>query len=328
MKRRWIDAAVIVYATTVSAIGSALVARRMFPRDVPLARLLLWQGIPYVAWAALVPLLERLVRARRHRLLLVFGGSIGVVAAHAAFSAWWLDFAHPTGSARTFADRFWERAGVALLIYIAIVALLWLREESRRRAGVEADLVRAELEILKLRVQPHFLFNTLQSIAVLVKKDPDGAVRVTRDLASLLRATMQGGRPTTTLRAELELVRHYLDIEQVRFGDRLQVIWDVESDAEDCSVPELILQPLVENAVRHGATRNEGGGIVTLRARRDRRLCIDIVDDGPGLHPDAEERIGIGATRRRLENLYGPEHHFSIEALRPHGTRVRIEVPL
>ena len=319
MRRRWLDLAVIVYATSVSAVGAALVARRMFPRDVPFARLLLWQGIPYVAWALMVPLLERMVKTRR--LLILAIGSIVSVAAHAAFSAWWLALAHPTRTARTFADRFWERAGVGLLIYIAIVALLWLREESRRRALLEADLVRAELEILKLQLQPHFLFNTLQSIAVLVKKDPDAAVRVTRDLAALLRVALRRGGQTTTLAAELELVRHYLDIEQVRFGDRLRIVWDLEPGAEQCSVPELMLQPIVENAVRHGATQNEAGGTVTIRARREKRLVIEVIDDGPPF--DGEERIGLGATRSRLQNLYGDDHLFAIE-----GKTVRIEVPL
>lgn len=318
MTRRWLDLAVILYATTVSAVGSALVARRMFPRDVAFARLLLWQGLPYVAWALLVPLLDRLVRKRR--LSLLFAGSIGVVAAHAAFSAWWLTFAHPTRTALTFADRFGERAGIALLIYIAIVALLWLRDESRRRAAAEADLVRAELEILKLQIQPHFLFNTLQSIAVLVKKDPDAAVRVTRDLASLLRVALRRGAQTTTLAAELELVRHYLDIEQVRFGDRLRVIWEVAPEAETCEVPELMLQPIVENAVRHGATQNAAGGTVTIRARREKRLILEVTDDGPPFA--GEERIGLGATRSRLRNLYGDDHLFAIE-----GKTVRIEVP-
>ncbi|HYR27513.1 MAG TPA: histidine kinase [Thermoanaerobaculia bacterium] len=319
MKPRWIDAAVIVYATTVSAAGSALVARRMFPPDTPFARLLLWQGVPYVAWAAMVPLLDWLVRKRRLSLLAI--GSFAAVAAHAAFSAWWLSFAHPTRSARTFADRFWERAGIALLIYIAIVALLWLREESRRRARLEADLVRAELEILKLQLQPHFLFNTLQSIAVLVKKDPDAAVTMTRDLASLLRVALRRGGQTTTLGAELELVRHYLAIEQVRFGDRLRIVWDVDAAAESCVVPELMLQPIVENAVRHGATQNQDGGTVTIRARREQRLIVEVIDDGPPF-ADFEERIGLGATRSRLQNLYGDDHLFAIE-----GKTVRIEVP-
>jgi len=319
LRRRWIDAAVIVYATTVSALGAALVARRMFPPDTPFARLLLWQGVPYVAWAAMVPLLDWLVRKRRLALLAM--GSIAAVATHAAFSAWWLAFAHPTRTARTFADRFWERAGVGLLIYIAIVALLWLREESRRRARAEADLVRAELEILKLQLQPHFLFNTLQSIAVLVKKNPDAAVTMTRDLASLLRVALRRGGQTTTLASELELVRHYLAIEQVRFGDRLRIVWEIEPAAERCTVPELMLQPIVENAVRHGATQNERGGTVTIRARREGRLVIEVIDDGPPF-AEFEERIGLGATRSRLANLYGDEHVFAIE-----GKTVRIEVP-
>jgi two-component system LytT family sensor kinase len=319
LRRRWVDPAVIVYATTVSAVGAALVARRMFPAHVPFSRLLLWQGAPYVAWALLLPLLDRLVKLRR--LAALFLGSIVIVAAHAAFTAWWLAFAHPTRTARTFADRFWERAGIGLLIYIAIVALLWLREESRRRARVEADLVRAELEILKLQLQPHFLFNTLQSIAVLVKKDPDAAVRVTRDLAALLRVALRRGGQTTTLASELELVRHYLDIEQVRFGERLRVVWDVADDALSCTVPELMLQPIVENAVRHGATQNADGGTVTVRARRGPRLILEGIDDGPPFAGD-DEGIGLGATRSRLQNLYGRDHIFAID-----GKTVHIEVP-
>jgi len=196
--------------------------------------------------------------------------------------------------------------------------------------------VRAELEILKLQLQPHFLFNTLQSIAVLVKKDPDSAVRVTRDLAALLRVALRRGGQTTTLASELELVRHYVDIEQVRFGDRLRIIWDIEPAAEQCSVPELMLQPIVENAVRHGATQNEAGGTVTIRARREKRLVIEVLDDGPGFAEDAEERIGLGATRSRLKNLYGDDYLLecggSAAALKAATaspqSRVRIEVPL
>jgi len=105
LRRRWLDLAVIVYATTVSAVGAALVARRMFPREVAFARLLLWQGVPYLAWAVMVPLLERLLErtVKTRRLVILAIGSIVAVAAHAAFSAWWLAFAHPTRTARTFA---------------------------------------------------------------------------------------------------------------------------------------------------------------------------------------------------------------------------------
>lgn len=319
---RLVDAALVVYAVAVSALGTAFAARRLFPADVPFVRLLVWQGVPYIAWALLVPVIDRVVRPRR--LFIAFLATIPIVAMHAAFSAWWLTFAHPTTTTRTFADRFGERFGLGMLIYIAIAALLWLRHETRRRAMLEADLVRAELEILKLQMQPHFLFNTLQSIVVLVKKDPDAAVRVTRDLAALLRVALRRSGQTTTLAAELELVRHYLDIEQLRFGDRLRVVWDVAADAEACKVPELMLQPIVENAVRHGATANADGGSVTIRARRDACLVIEVLDDGPGIDPEAGESIGLGATRRRLAALGGGLH---IEPRTPCGTIVRIEVP-
>lgn len=319
---RLIDAGIVVYATAVSTVGSALVARRMFSADVPFARIVAWQGMPYVAWALLVPLIERIVRPRRASI--VFLATVPICALHAAFSSWWLTFAHPAGTTRGFFDRFDERFGMAMLIYIAIAALLWLRLETRRRAMVESDLVRAELEILKLQMQPHFLFNTLQSIAVLVKKDPDAAVRVTRDLASLLRVALRRTGQMTTLAAELEIVRHYLDIEQIRFGERLRIAWDIAPDAESCAVPELMLQPIVENAVRHGAMRNAEGGVVTIRARRAAQLVIEVLDDGPGFDADAEDHIGLGATRRRLENLHCTLH---IEPREPRGVTVRIGIP-
>jgi signal transduction histidine kinase len=314
---------VVIYATLASAIGSALVARRLFGGNVSFASLLFWQGASYVAWALALPLVERVVKTRSVSRVAALG--LAIVAAQAAFSTWWLAAMHPTRPAAPSVDAFGERAGIALLIYCAIAAVLWLRDESRRAQKLEADLTRAELEILKLQLQPHFLFNTLQSIAVLVKKEPDAAVRVTRDLSALLRVALRSGR-NATLEAELALVRHYVDIEQVRFGDRLRVVWDIDAEAERCVVPELILQPLVENAVRHGVTRNADGGTVTIRAKRNERLILEVEDDGPGFDADAEERIGLGATRTRLASLYGDAHRFSIEA-RERGTRVRIEIP-
>lgn len=318
MRRRWIDVAIVLYATAASSIGSALVARRYF-EQASFGELLLWQGAPYVAWALSVPLVERIVRTRSLWRVAIAG--LAIAFAHAAFSTWWLSTMHPMQRSAVFG----ERLGLALLISTAIAAVLWLRDESRRSQRLEADLARAELEILKLQLQPHFLFNTLQSIAVLVKKEPDAAVRVTRDLAALLRVALRGGR-NATLAAELGLVRHYLDIEQVRFGERLRVAWDLGPDVEACVVPELILQPIVENAVRHGVTRNANGGTVTIRARREQRLVLEVIDDGPGFSDDAEERIGVGATRSRLASLYGDEHRFTIETASP-GTRVRMELP-
>jgi two-component system LytT family sensor kinase len=322
VRRRWIGVAVVVYATAASSIGSAFVARRYF-EHASFATLLWWQGPPYLAWALTVPLIERVVRTRSLWRVGAFGMSIAF--AHAAFSTWWLSATHPMH--RTVA--FGERLGLAFLIFTAIAAVLWLREESRRAQRLEADLARAELEILKLQLQPHFLFNTLQSIAVLVKKEPDAAVRVTRDLAALLRVALRSSGPgggNATLAAELDLVRHYVDIEQVRFGDRLRVVWDVAPDIGNCVIPELILQPIVENAVRHGVTKNANGGTVVIRAHRGERLVLEVTDDGPGFSPDAEERIGVGATRARLASLYGGDHRFTIESASP-GTLVRMELP-
>jgi two-component system LytT family sensor kinase len=301
---------IIGYATAAASIGSALVAQRYAP-ETGFARLLLLHGVPYVVWALLVPAIERVPR---RVLPLLLAGWV-LVPAHAWFTVRWMN-----------SDRFGERIGIDMLIYIAIAAVVWMRDASRRAARAEADLVRAELQILELRMQPHFLFNTLQSIVVLIKKDPDAAARVTRDLAALLRVALRRRGQTTTLESELELVRQYLDIEQVRFGERLRVAWDIQADVRTCVIPDLLLQPLVENAVRHGVTALAEGGTVTIRARRERRLVLEVLDDGAGL-TEADERLGVGGTRARLANLFGDDHVFRIEPRTPRGTVVRVEIP-
>lgn len=198
---------------------------------------------------------------------------------------------------------------------------------------LEADLAAARLRALAAQLQPHFLFNTFNAIAVLAEEDPPRAVRVVRQLSELLRATLaHTADQQVSLAGELALTRRYLDIQQTRFGDRLHVDVDVEPAAHDALVPALLLQPLVENAIRHGVERSETGGCVAVRARRDgATLVVEVADDGPGLDAERARRgpgVGLANTQARLAHLYGDRHQLALRSVPSGGLVVHIELPL
>ena len=226
---------------------------------------------------------------------------------------------------------------VILLASAVAVALAFdLRRQLTRREAeasrLEARLAEARLQALSLQLQPHFLFNTLSMISVLVHRDPAAADAMLTRLADLLRATLR--RPAAQevrLGDELAWLEHYLDIMRVRFGPRLSIETAVPPDLAGCRVPSFILQPLVENALEHGVAQRSGPGSVRITARADgSRLRIEIVDDGPG-PPAAEgiaDGIGLANTRRRLEQLYGANQRLSLETSPGGGGRTVFEVPL
>jgi two-component system, LytTR family, sensor kinase len=227
-----------------------------------------------------------------------------------------------------------------LLIYWAIVALVHARDYARdaqehrvRAAQLEASVAEARLQALTLQLRPHFLFNTLNAIAELIHEDPNAAERMVGRLADLLRRTLEtDGAAEVPLATELELVDRYLDIEAVRFQDRLQVRWEVAGDARAARVPAMILLPLVENAVRHGVSARPGPGVVGIRARRDAdTLHLEVWDDGPGLDVAARgsvrRGIGLANTRARLAQLYGTTHRVELLDGAPMGLVVRVSLP-
>jgi len=229
-----------------------------------------------------------------------------------------------------------------LLIYWAIVALVHARDYARdaqehrvRAAELETSVAEARLQALTLQLRPHFLFNTLNAIAELIHEDPDAAERMVGRLADLLRQTLEtDGASEVPLATELELVDRYLDIEAVRFQDRLQVRWEVAGDARAAGVPAMILLPLVENAVRHGVSARPGPGVVGIRARRDAdTLHLEVWDDGPGLEATARgaarggRGIGLANTRARLAQLYGATHRVELLDGIPGGLVVRLSLP-
>jgi anti-sigma regulatory factor (Ser/Thr protein kinase) len=183
------------------------------------------------------------------------------------------------------------------------------RDGELRAARLEAGLARARLQLLKTQLQPHFLFNTLNAVSALVHTDVEAADRVLARLGELLRLALEDfGVQEAPLARELDVVRSYLDIEQTRLGPRLCVRWDVAPDTLDALVPTFLLQPLVENAVRHGVALRVTAGRIEVRAWRDGdRLHLEVRDDGPGLpaRPAAEGGVGLANTRARLLHLYG-----------------------
>jgi hypothetical protein len=232
---------------------------------------------------------------------------------------------------------YWLVSTFALqfFIYCAIVAAahgVVYYERSRERDHLATRLADARLQLLSMQLQPHFLFNTLNTIAELVHGDPDAADYMITGLSDLLRRTLEiGPAQEISLDAELELLGRYLDIQKARFGDRLSVTIAVEDDARPAAVPVLLFQPLVENAIRHGLAERVLSGRIDIAIRRDgARLFITVTDDGSGAGAhmaSTPERVGLGNTRARLEALYGSQHRLELADAPERGTRVSMEIP-
>ena len=203
------------------------------------------------------------------------------------------------------------------------------RDRELRASQLEASLADARLQLLKMQLQPHFLFNTLNTIAELVHENPAEAERMIAGLGTLLRETLEGGiSDLVPLAKELELLERYIAIQRVRFGDRLKVTIDVAPDVRAALVPSLVLQPLIENSIKYGpAARLSAGAIDVRAARRGESIVIEVVDDGQGFTPDAREGVGLGNTRARLAELFGPRQSFEVISAEGAGTRVRLTMP-
>ena len=243
--------------------------------------------------------------------------------------AWWTQVQR---SAFLYLD--WE-----MMTYWAIVglshALLYYRESRARElraAQLETRLVAAQLTTLQQQLHPHFLFNTLHAISSLMHKDVNAADKVLIQLSDLLRITLEhSGRQDITLDAELGALSKYLAIEQTRFADRLVVRFEIQPETLDCLVPSLLLQPLVENAIKFGVARKAGPGHVDIRARREGdKLVLEVRDDGAGLTEDAltalQKGIGVSTTRARLQHLFGADYRFEFHRL-AQGLAVVVALP-
>lgn len=245
-------------------------------------------------------------------------------------------------------ETFWQEAWrsfygrnlIDVVYYWSVIGVTYalrLREkyhrESLRTAQLEAQLVQAELKALKHQLNPHFLFNTMNTISVLVREHRnDEAVQLIARLSSLLRTTLESNRVhTVTLRQELDFLSRYLEIQKARFGERLAYSADADPEALRAMVPNLILQPVVENAILHGVAQKAEAGHVVIHARvRDRRLELEVRDDGPGF--DCRERalnegVGLTNTRERLEKHYGADYQMVLRSDKGRGVTVSLVLP-
>lgn len=229
-----------------------------------------------------------------------------------------------------------ELPGDVVVFWVMVVALYGAgrlraaREQEVRSAQLQSSLARAELRSLRLQLQPHFLFNALNTISATMYDDPAAADEMLDRLSELLRASLRTAQTDEVpLRAELEVLDAYLAIMRARFGDRLRVDLDVEPGVRDALVPSMILQPLVENAIRHGNVECVGHGHVALRAaRHDGGLRLEVEDDGPG-SPDEvlDKGLGLSATAERLQLLYGGDAGFAAGNVAGGGFRVTARLP-
>lgn len=239
---------------------------------------------------------------------------------------------------RPFVSSLLYRFDSRLLAYLCIVTVsqaaryaLLYREREVLAASLEAQLARAELQLLKMQLQPHFLFNALNTIAELSHNDPHNADRMIARLGHLLRLSLeQAGHQVVPFRQELQILDAYLEIEQTRFQDRLLVRTFVAPEVLDAGVPALLLQPIVENAIRYGTSSVTGEGRVEMRAARaGEQLVISIRDGGPGFPAGGplKEGLGLHNTRERLRQLYGTQQSFRLENHPAGGGLVTIALP-
>jgi len=229
-----------------------------------------------------------------------------------------------------FASNVLRYAAIFLAYQAAVYHYVVMARE-QRAAALEADLARAQLGNVEACLRPHFLFNTLNTVAALVREDPPLAEKMIGELGDLLRASLSA-EPDREVRLddELAFTSKYLEIERVRFQDRLRIRIDASDEARRAFVPHLILQPLVENAVRHGIGPLEAGGSVVVEAARQNGLLrLTVRDDGVGVseNPDREGGIGLRSVRARLVHLYGDGCRFDLEPATPRGAVASIDIP-
>lgn len=225
--------------------------------------------------------------------------------------------------------------GMILMFSHAAAYYRRYRQEEVRSSQLEAQLVQSQLQALKMQLHPHFLFNTLHSISALQLEDVAAAQKMTARLGDFLRLTLENvGAQEVSLKREVEFLKCYLGIEQVRFSNRLAVNIEIEPETLDARVPNLILQPLVENAIKHGVARRIAPGRIDIAARRDDgRLIVEVKDNGPGLarngggRKNFTEGLGLANTRARLEQLYGRECRLELADVPGGGVAATVEIP-
>ena len=345
------------FIATLSAMNRALDPRGFGFRLSSPAGSIALEYIESWTWALVTPIVFTLTRRfplerprwlRRIAVLLVIGLAIAIgVDLIMDFARVEVFASIPTRRPRQFEPlqailRF--RFVNELLVYLAILAAgyarnYYLRDLSRQREAValeahaaelQAQLADARLDALRMQLNPHFLFNTLHAISALVERDPSGVRRMIARLSELLRHTIEDrGSHEVPLRDELEFLRRYIEIMEIRFQGRLRVTVAADERSLDALLPNLILQPIVENALEHGASRAAGHGEVTIAARRDGDyLVVTVRDNGPGLSSSTPQQgVGLRNTVARLEQMYGDAASLDLTSPSAGGVLATVQLP-
>jgi two-component system, LytTR family, sensor kinase len=304
--------------------------------------------INYAIWTLFTPLVlffcERIRRLRLKPALWITAHSVFAILILLLISAAWVPFAQtdsdlhiPRASWHFVSILFWQSVAWNLWMYWVIVGIFYgldyyfgARDAQVRAAQLEGQLAKAELEVLKSQLQPHFLFNTLNLVSSLIHTDAASADDMIGDLGSLLRMSLASqAAHEVPLAEEMKAVELYLNIQRLRFQDTLTVEIQIDSNTLEARVPHLILQPLVENAFRHGISKRVGPGLLRIESQRsDGTLKVRISDNGPGTKGQiANAGIGLSNTRARLERLYGESAALTFDNS-PTGFSVELQFPL
>lgn len=308
----------------------------------------------WIPWALATPLIVHLGKLYPPTKLrpisgwimhLAAGGAIGLAfaALNAVMEIAWNPWADPSGTAplsRLVRDHFLNGLLAVVVLYSSVLALSYVLESRQRLMRQEADTARlneqlskAQLQVLQQQIQPHFLFNTLNAVSSLVRQNRnEDAVDVIATLGDLLRRVVEGSeKQQVPLQEEIQFLEKYLDIQRVRFSDQLKISVNVPDDLLMARVPSLILQPMVENAFKHGiAKRARGGEIQIEAARSNGSLVLSVYNQGPRLSADWQTQdngIGIANLRTRLHNLYGKRSEFTLRDEEPEGVRASVSLP-
>jgi len=311
--------------------------------------------VSWLPWALATPLVFGLARRfpplslRPFRTWFVHAAACAAIGL--AFAGWrsCLDFLlnpfaespPPSGFVEHWLSGFYNGALASLVLYAGVLCVQYALESRERLARAQTETARlneqlsqAQLDALRRQIEPHFLFNALNAIAGLVREGrAEPAVSMIAGLSDFLRRTLEGSnRQEVPLGEEMGFVQKYLDIQKARFADRLRLRVDVPADLYPASVPNLILQPLVENAVKHGIAKRASGGAIRISAsRHDGILALSVSNDGPSLSADWERAgagIGISNVRTRLESLYGSDFELRMHNLDAGGVEVLLSLPL
>jgi signal transduction histidine kinase len=329
-------------------------AARVFegrPIDIHLAGhrlILMWLTVVLVSpWCAWMARRFPFGRGRTGRTLLAhFGGACVFVAAHMMLMLG-LHFVftrEPFPLGFTLLHMYAFYIAMEMSVYVAIVLVLLLidaravaAERALASSRLEQGLTAARLEGLRAQIRPHFLFNTLNALAVLARRGDGAAVdRAIGDLGELLRASFDSeGRQEIRLAEELDFLERYVSLQRIRFPDRLEVAWSIEEATREALVPAMVVQPLVENAIEHGLATARGGRVRVASRRDGDALAIEVADDGPGFgapsgtadHHVPANGIGLSNTRERLALLYGDRGSLSVGDLPGGGGVVRLRIP-